>query len=183
MCATCCPRSHPWLLLPHPLLLGRSFVNTVPISATRTINRFALVRKLDWDKAGMFNAALWDSFARRWAKGVAIASHASGPAGLAGSCPLGHVRPQVGRGLWLWLRPRAWAPVAVVRALWWASRCSTMLEGNPPVWPPCLYPGCHPFLLSAPGVNGPHALTFPSLSSFPVCAPPAGAQGHAADPG
>ena len=42
-----------------------TFVNTVPISATRSINRFALVRNLSWDKTGLFNAALWDGIARR----------------------------------------------------------------------------------------------------------------------
>lgn len=41
-----------------------TFVNTVPISANRSINRFALVRKLSWDKTGVFNAKLWDGMAR-----------------------------------------------------------------------------------------------------------------------
>lgn len=42
-----------------------TFVNTVPISANKTINRFALVRKLSWDKTGIFNWRLWDSMARQ----------------------------------------------------------------------------------------------------------------------
>jgi hypothetical protein len=43
-----------------------TFVNTVPISATRTINRFALIRRLDVDKVGkfVFNMPAWDSVAR-----------------------------------------------------------------------------------------------------------------------
>ena len=42
-----------------------TFVNTVPISEGRTINRFALVRKLGADKLGIFNMALWDGMARK----------------------------------------------------------------------------------------------------------------------
>ena len=44
-----------------------TFVNTVPISATRTINRFALIRRLDVDSIGsrFFNLPLWDHFARQ----------------------------------------------------------------------------------------------------------------------
>lgn len=42
-----------------------TFVNTVPISATKTINRFALVRRLTWDKSGLFNSPIWDGAARR----------------------------------------------------------------------------------------------------------------------
>ena len=43
-----------------------TFVNTVPISATRTINRFALIRRLDVDRIGqfVFNMPAWDSMAR-----------------------------------------------------------------------------------------------------------------------
>jgi len=43
-----------------------TFVNTVPISATRTINRFALIRRLDVDRVGklVFNLPAWDSLAR-----------------------------------------------------------------------------------------------------------------------
>lgn len=44
-----------------------TFVNTVPISANRTINRFALVRRLDVDRVGsfVFNMGAWDSAARK----------------------------------------------------------------------------------------------------------------------
>jgi hypothetical protein len=38
----------------------------LPRAATKTINRFALVRKLSSDKTGIFNAPLWDGMARRW---------------------------------------------------------------------------------------------------------------------
>lgn len=43
-----------------------TFVNTVPISATRTINRFALIRRLDVDRVGsfVFNMPAWDRAAR-----------------------------------------------------------------------------------------------------------------------
>ena len=43
-----------------------TFVNTVPISATRSINRFALIRRLDVDRVGkfVFNMPAWDSLAR-----------------------------------------------------------------------------------------------------------------------
>lgn len=41
-----------------------TFVNVVPVSATKTINRFALVRNLAWDKSGLFNADAWDVWAR-----------------------------------------------------------------------------------------------------------------------
>lgn len=44
-----------------------TFVNTVPISANKTINRFALIRKLDVDPIGsaVFNLPAWDSLARQ----------------------------------------------------------------------------------------------------------------------
>lgn len=44
-----------------------TFVNTVPINANKTINRFALVRKLGDNKLinGIFNAKIWDSTARQ----------------------------------------------------------------------------------------------------------------------
>ena len=44
-----------------------TFVNTVPIDANRTINRFALIRRLDVDPIGaaIFNSAAWDSMARQ----------------------------------------------------------------------------------------------------------------------
>lgn len=46
-----------------------TFVSTVPISATRSVNRFALVRRLDWDKAGLansiFNLNIFDNAARK----------------------------------------------------------------------------------------------------------------------
>lgn len=42
-----------------------TFVNTVPISATRSINRFSLIRKISWDKTGLFNARAWDGMARK----------------------------------------------------------------------------------------------------------------------
>lgn len=41
-----------------------TFVNTVPISANRSINRFALVRRLGWDRTGVFNSRAWDKMAR-----------------------------------------------------------------------------------------------------------------------
>jgi len=41
-----------------------TFVSTTPISKNRTINRFALVRKLNWDKTGIFNSRIWDRFAK-----------------------------------------------------------------------------------------------------------------------
>jgi hypothetical protein len=41
-----------------------TFVNTVPISANKSTNRFALVRRLKWDRSGVFNARAWDSMAR-----------------------------------------------------------------------------------------------------------------------
>jgi phenylpropionate dioxygenase-like ring-hydroxylating dioxygenase large terminal subunit len=41
-----------------------TFVNTVPINEHRTVNRFALVRKLNIDKTGIFNMNAWDRFAR-----------------------------------------------------------------------------------------------------------------------
>lgn len=40
-------------------------MNTVPISANKSINRFALVRNLAWDETGTFNAAAWDNWARK----------------------------------------------------------------------------------------------------------------------
>jgi hypothetical protein len=43
-----------------------TFVNTVPISADKTVNRFALVRNLAWDSTGMFNAGAWDAWARKY---------------------------------------------------------------------------------------------------------------------
>jgi len=44
-----------------------TFVNTVPISPGRAINRFALIRKLDADPTGgrLFNSSAWDGVARR----------------------------------------------------------------------------------------------------------------------
>lgn len=42
-----------------------TFVNTVPVGPNKTVNRFALVRNLGWDKTGAFNADMWDSWARR----------------------------------------------------------------------------------------------------------------------
>ncbi len=42
-----------------------TFVNTVPINEHRTVNRFALVRKLSADKLGVFNWNAWDSIARQ----------------------------------------------------------------------------------------------------------------------
>jgi phenylpropionate dioxygenase-like ring-hydroxylating dioxygenase large terminal subunit len=44
-----------------------TFVNTVPISANRTVNRFALVRRLDVDPVGswVFNMSAWDKAARQ----------------------------------------------------------------------------------------------------------------------
>ncbi|KAL4420675.1 hypothetical protein ABPG75_010331 [Micractinium tetrahymenae] len=42
-----------------------TFVSTVPISATKSINRFALVRKLSSDPTGLFLSPLWDGAARR----------------------------------------------------------------------------------------------------------------------
>jgi hypothetical protein len=42
-----------------------TFVNTVPISATRSINRFALIRNLSFDRTGLFNAGIWDGIARK----------------------------------------------------------------------------------------------------------------------
>jgi hypothetical protein len=42
-----------------------TFVNTVPVSGGRTVNRFALVRNLAWDRSGAFNANAWDSWARK----------------------------------------------------------------------------------------------------------------------
>lgn len=41
-----------------------TFVSTCPISANKTVNRFALVRKLSSDKTGIFNSRLWDGMAR-----------------------------------------------------------------------------------------------------------------------
>jgi len=42
-----------------------TFVNTVPISATKSVNRFSLIRKISWDKTGLFNAKAWDGMARK----------------------------------------------------------------------------------------------------------------------
>ena len=44
-----------------------TFVNTVPLDGQRTINRFALVRRLDVDPigAGVFNSPIWDHLARQ----------------------------------------------------------------------------------------------------------------------
>ena len=44
-----------------------TFVNTVPLDGQRTINRFALVRRLDVDPIGasFFNSSLWDHLARQ----------------------------------------------------------------------------------------------------------------------
>lgn len=43
-----------------------TFVNTVPISATKTVNRFCLVRNLAVPgMTEIFNMAVWDRFARQ----------------------------------------------------------------------------------------------------------------------
>ncbi len=42
-----------------------TFVNTVPVNANKTVNRFCLVRNISWDKTGLFNADAWDEFARQ----------------------------------------------------------------------------------------------------------------------
>jgi len=42
-----------------------TFVNTTPISPDKSINRFALVRHLDLDKIGIFNADIFDMWAER----------------------------------------------------------------------------------------------------------------------
>lgn len=44
-----------------------TFVNTVPINEHRTVNRFALIRRLDVDAIGtrVFNMDAWDRFARQ----------------------------------------------------------------------------------------------------------------------
>lgn len=43
-----------------------TFVNTVPINEHRTINRFALIRKLGMPGlGGLFNMDAWDSIARQ----------------------------------------------------------------------------------------------------------------------
>jgi len=44
-----------------------TFVNTVPISPGKAINRFALIRKLDADPTGgrIFNSSAWDGIARK----------------------------------------------------------------------------------------------------------------------
>ena len=42
-----------------------TFVNTVPINEHRTVNRFALVRKLSADRVGIFNWDAWDGIARQ----------------------------------------------------------------------------------------------------------------------
>lgn len=42
-----------------------TFVNTVPISANKSVNRFSLIRKISWDKTGLFNSRLWDGMARK----------------------------------------------------------------------------------------------------------------------
>jgi hypothetical protein len=42
-----------------------TFVNTVPINEHRTVNRFALIRRLSIDKLGIFNMDAWDRFARQ----------------------------------------------------------------------------------------------------------------------
>ena len=42
-----------------------TFVNTTPIAPGRSINRFALIRRLSTDPTGIFNASLWDGIARR----------------------------------------------------------------------------------------------------------------------
>lgn len=41
-----------------------TFVNTVPLTATRSVNRFALIRRLASDRTGLFNARIWDGMAR-----------------------------------------------------------------------------------------------------------------------
>lgn len=42
-----------------------TFVNVVPISEHRSINRFALIRNLKWDSSGLFNSSIWDGIARK----------------------------------------------------------------------------------------------------------------------
>jgi phenylpropionate dioxygenase-like ring-hydroxylating dioxygenase large terminal subunit len=42
-----------------------TFVNTVPISENKSVNRFTLVRNLAWDRTGTFNASAWDGWARK----------------------------------------------------------------------------------------------------------------------
>lgn len=42
-----------------------TFVNTVPVSENKSVNRFALVRNLAWDRTGTFNANVWDAWARK----------------------------------------------------------------------------------------------------------------------
>lgn len=42
-----------------------TFVNTVPINASKTINRYSLVRNLQWDNTGLFNADAWDHWAKQ----------------------------------------------------------------------------------------------------------------------
>lgn len=42
-----------------------TFVNTVPINEHRTVNRFALIRRLSIDKLGIFNMDAWDKYARQ----------------------------------------------------------------------------------------------------------------------
>ncbi|KAG7675182.1 hypothetical protein Ndes2526B_g08041 [Nannochloris sp. 'desiccata'] len=42
-----------------------TFVNTVPISENKSVNRFALVRNLAWDRTGTFNSKVWDTWARK----------------------------------------------------------------------------------------------------------------------
>lgn len=42
-----------------------TFVNTVPVSENKSVNRFALVRNLAWDRTGTFNSKVWDAWARK----------------------------------------------------------------------------------------------------------------------
>lgn len=42
-----------------------TFVCTTPVAPGRSVNRFALVRRLASDPTGVFNASLWDPLARR----------------------------------------------------------------------------------------------------------------------
>lgn len=42
-----------------------TFVNTVPVNANKTVNRFCLIRNLGIDKTGIFNMSAWDGFARK----------------------------------------------------------------------------------------------------------------------
>ena len=64
---SCCPAvavAHPVLAGPALIPLLRYPCPSLP-SANKSINRFALVRKLSSDKTGIFNSRLWDGMARK----------------------------------------------------------------------------------------------------------------------